>query len=208
MCGKGTMTIQPTRSDAVKNRRRIMLAARAVFAEEGMSAEMKVIAERAGVGVGTVYRNFATKEGLVVAMIGDLMSEFRQALEAVEDVEDVAEALVRLLATGWRMAEQSGGLFLALAHGGVDPRGLSDDLLKRVTGLIQRGIDRGTLRQDVSARFMAEYVEATIPGVYLQLRMVHGPDEAAENCTRMLLGAMLAPGAEMEPLMVRWRSLS
>jgi AcrR family transcriptional regulator len=202
------MTIQPTRSDALENRRRIMLAAREIFAEEGMGAEMKAIAERAGVGVGTVYRNFATKEGLVVAMIGDLMSEFRQALEAVEAVEDVAQALVRLLTTGWRMAEQSGGLFLALAHGGVDPRGLSDDLLERVTRLMQRGIDSGTLRQDVGARFMAEYVEATIPGVYLQLRMVYGPEEAAEQCTRMLLGAMLAPGVEMEPLMAVWRSLS
>jgi AcrR family transcriptional regulator len=202
------MTIQPTRSDARENRRRIIQAAREVLAEEGIGAEVKVIAERASVGVGTVYRNFATKEGLIVAMVSELLAEFREGLAAVEAVEDSVEALMRLLAHGFGMAEHSGALFVALMQGGVDPRGLGEDIVSRVARVLQRGAHAGTLRQDVDARFMAEYIKATMPLLYLQLRGRYTAEETAENCTRLLLAAMVAPGTAMEPLMERWRFLS
>jgi AcrR family transcriptional regulator len=60
---------KPLRADAVRNRARILDAARAAFAEYGRDAQMDEIAARAGVGVGTVYRHFPTKQSLAVAIV-------------------------------------------------------------------------------------------------------------------------------------------
>src|SRR6202158_5442631 len=57
------------RKDALANRSRILLAAREEFAERGLAAEMKDIADRAGVGVGTLYRHFDNRDGLIAAVI-------------------------------------------------------------------------------------------------------------------------------------------
>jgi AcrR family transcriptional regulator len=61
--------IKPLRADAVRNRAKILDAARAAFAASGRDAQMDDIARRAGVGVGTVYRHFPTKESLAVAIV-------------------------------------------------------------------------------------------------------------------------------------------
>ena len=57
------------RADAVKNRARILQAAEEVFAANGISAPIDMVAEQAGVGVGTVYRHFPTKEALFEAIV-------------------------------------------------------------------------------------------------------------------------------------------
>ncbi|GHJ43583.1 putative transcriptional regulatory protein TetR [Catellatospora sp. TT07R-123] len=57
------------RSDAVRNRTKVLEAAEAVLGEQGLSARMDEIARRAGVGVGTLYRHFATKEALYQAIV-------------------------------------------------------------------------------------------------------------------------------------------
>ena len=60
---------KPLRADARRNRDRIVEAARAAFAESGLDAQMDDVAARAGVGVGTLYRHFPTKDALVRAVI-------------------------------------------------------------------------------------------------------------------------------------------
>lgn len=60
---------KPLRADAARNRAKILEAARGAFAEAGPQAQMDDIARRAGVGVGTVYRHFPTKQSLAVAMV-------------------------------------------------------------------------------------------------------------------------------------------
>ena len=60
---------RPMRADAVKNRQRILEAAEAIFATEGLSVPIDTVAERAGVGVGTLYRHFPTKEALFEAIV-------------------------------------------------------------------------------------------------------------------------------------------
>ena len=57
------------RADARRNHERILDAAREVFAEYGIDAQMDDVARRAGVGVGTVYRHFPTKEALSVELV-------------------------------------------------------------------------------------------------------------------------------------------
>ncbi len=65
---------RPLRADARRNRERVLAAARVVFAEHGHEAQMDDVARRAGVGVGTVYRHFPTKEALIEALALDASS--------------------------------------------------------------------------------------------------------------------------------------
>jgi len=60
--------LKSERSDAVANRERILEAARIVFARRGLDAEVREIAEEAGVGIGTLYRHFGSREGLLMAL--------------------------------------------------------------------------------------------------------------------------------------------
>ena len=64
-----SQTDRPLRADARRNRERILQSAREVFAEYGIDAQMDDVASRAGVGVGTVYRHFPTKEALIVELV-------------------------------------------------------------------------------------------------------------------------------------------
>ena len=68
------------RSDAVANRESILEAARQLFAEKGLAAEVREIAERAGVGVGSLYRHFDSREGLVRAVMEAAAEELVQSL--------------------------------------------------------------------------------------------------------------------------------
>src|SRR5271163_45641 len=63
------------RADAVKNRQRILEAAEAIFATEGLAVPIDTVAERAGVGVGTLYRHFPTKEALFEAIVIERLLE-------------------------------------------------------------------------------------------------------------------------------------
>ncbi|MDX6553845.1 MAG: hypothetical protein QOD86_40 [Miltoncostaeaceae bacterium] len=86
------------RADARRNRARVLDAARAAFAERGLEAQMDEIARAAGVGVGTVYRHFETKEALLEAValepLGELIERCRAALEE-EDAGAALESFLR-----------------------------------------------------------------------------------------------------------------
>ncbi len=93
------------RADALRNRQKVLKGARRTFAEEGLDADIASIARRAGVGVGTVYRHFATKEALLQALAQD---HFERLADIVEEVtaEDHApwEAIEEMI---WRTATYS-----------------------------------------------------------------------------------------------------
>ena len=67
------------RADARRNRKRVLEAARELFAEHGFEAQIDQIASRAGVGVGTVYRHFPTKDDLLEALIHERFDGLAQA---------------------------------------------------------------------------------------------------------------------------------
>lgn len=75
-------TDPPTlRRDAARNRAAVLLAARQVFAEQGLDVAMAEIARRAGVGIATLFRNFPTREDLITAVFDDKMAAYRDAVE-------------------------------------------------------------------------------------------------------------------------------
>jgi AcrR family transcriptional regulator len=72
------MNRRAPRADAVRNRARILVAAREAFARDGVDGPLDAIAERAGVGPGTVHRHFPTKEALITAVITDRLDELAE----------------------------------------------------------------------------------------------------------------------------------
>jgi AcrR family transcriptional regulator len=82
------VTDRPLRADARRNRERILDAARRTFAADGMQAQMDDVAAKAGVGIGTVYRHFPTKEALLTAIVAEKFAHFTTfALEALQEPE-------------------------------------------------------------------------------------------------------------------------
>jgi AcrR family transcriptional regulator len=88
---------RPLRRDARENRERILEAARGAFAELGIDASVEDIACRAGVGIGTLYRRFPTKDALIDAVFEEHLDLIAAAAEQALEAPDVWEALLRYL---------------------------------------------------------------------------------------------------------------
>ena len=92
------MTATPrTRADAVRNAERVLAAASEVLAEKGAEAGVPEIAARAGVGKGTVYRCFPTKEHLIGAVLVERLRWYEESARAAAERPDAWEAFVGLL---------------------------------------------------------------------------------------------------------------
>lgn len=88
---------RPLRKDAERNRRRILQAAREVFARDGLSASLDAIAAHAGVGVGTVYRRFPDKAELIDALFEQGVDNVVAVAEEGLAIEDPWDGLVHFL---------------------------------------------------------------------------------------------------------------
>ncbi len=95
---------KPLRADARRNRERILKAARAVFADQGIDAQIDDVAKRAKVGVGTVYRHFPTKEALRDALVRERFEEIAGYAEEALRRDDAWEGFCELI---WRAAERN-----------------------------------------------------------------------------------------------------
>ena len=97
------------RRDAARNRDKILAAARAAFDEEGVDVGVEVIAQRAGVGVGTLYRRFPTKELLIEAVVNELLEQVHATATTVLHNEPAGDGFAQyLLAVGWLQFEHAG----------------------------------------------------------------------------------------------------
>jgi AcrR family transcriptional regulator len=144
---------RPMRADAAKNRLRILEAAEEVFAAEGVSVPVDTVAERAGVGVGTLYRNFPTKEALFEAIVVMRLTELARAAEDLADAEDPGAAFFTFLRLLADRAAMKRDLFAALATAGIDIKSQCSELNERLQQGVQRLLERaqrtGAVRSDV-----------------------------------------------------------
>jgi len=101
-----TSAEKPLRADARRNREKVLAAARAVFSEEGVDAQMDDVARRADVGVGTVYRHFPTKEALLNALSDELFAVVAVYTRNQLTLDDPWEAFTRAM---WFGAEKTAG---------------------------------------------------------------------------------------------------
>jgi AcrR family transcriptional regulator len=191
----------PERADARANRARLVEAARAVFSERGLAAEMKEIAERAGVGVGTIYRNFPSKEDLVLAIMRDALAAAIAEARVAEALDDPIDGLRALLASALAMIGRYGWLVEAVLGGHLPPNPQmraeigSYEHLSRFERLLQRAVGQGRLRADLDIPVAATMLTGTItPWNYRRFLAGRTPEQAAEAVmTSFLRGA--APDA-------------
>lgn len=92
---------RPARRDAARNQQLVTDAARFVLAEHGLDASMELIAARAGVGIGTVYRNFPTKDALIDELIRDIFDDLIAAATAARAEVDGLEQFLRHLGSSF-----------------------------------------------------------------------------------------------------------
>jgi AcrR family transcriptional regulator len=141
---------RPLRADARRNRERVLEAAKAVFSEQGREAQMDDVARKAGVGVGTVYRHFPTKEALVSALATSMFETVLDHARAALEIEDPWEAFTTAL---WRGGEilASDRAFNEIVGQAQMPfsEEIQLEMLTVFSELLQRAKDSGDLRPDV-----------------------------------------------------------
>src|SRR3954453_8921461 len=133
---------RPLRADARRNRERVVSAAGVVFSEQGRDAQMDDVAKRAGVGVGTVYRHFPTKEALIEALMVEAFRSLAVEAQRGLGIEDPWEAFATVL---WHGAEVMSAdramseVFASIPNVAESARPTIEGLTANVDELIRRG---------------------------------------------------------------------
>ena len=142
------------RADAIRNRERLIAAATQVFGKGAAQASLEAVAREAGVGIGTLYRHFPTREALFEAVyrhevdqLGELAEQLACEAPPTEALRSWLHANIRLAATKRGMVEA-----LLLAAYRSDLKAYSFERLTHALGLLlARGVEMGDFRADISA---------------------------------------------------------
>ena len=154
------------RVDSIRNRERLLEAATEIFSAGGPQASLEAVAKKAGVGIGTLYRHFPTRDALFdavyrheVDLLGDLAERLARDEAPVEALKTWLQANVRLVATKKGMIE---ALQLA-AHGSSELKAYSyDRMIGAIRLLLDRAVKAGEVRDDVPP----EDLLRTLVGIY------------------------------------------
>ncbi len=186
------------RKDMRRNLERVLQAAHELFAERGAEVTVHEVAHRAGVGVGTVYRRFPSKEHLFVAVQAAVCNDTHRCLqEAAAGAHDPADRLRALVGAHYRRLEQQAAL-LDMRPDGASSCGIGQDqpfygtLLAMLVAIIAEGQHAGSMRRGEPMLLAALALELLTPRTFANLRHIHGgrADELAEHVTRFLLAGL------------------
>ncbi len=137
------------RADAQRNLDRVLLAAAECFAERGVDASADEIARRAGVGHGTVYRRFPTKDALLAAVLGVHLRELAATADAALAEPEPGEAFARFLRDAADAYARNRSLIEAIDRCQQTPE--AGELVQAVRRLLRRAQQAGAVRGDVTA---------------------------------------------------------
>ena len=154
---------RPLRADARRNRERLLEVADRVFTERGVGASTEEVARAAGVGIGTVFRHFPTKEALLAAVLAERLTRLAAEAEALSGDPDPGAALDRLVRLVVGHARAKNAYADALGDGIAGVRAeVRGRLQAAVAALLQRAQAVGAVRADLSpADLMALLVGAS-----------------------------------------------
>jgi AcrR family transcriptional regulator len=143
---------RPLRADAARNRTRVLDAARTAFAEAGLDVGVEEIARRAGVGKGTLYRRFPTKEALVRAIFEDILGDLERLARATDAEPDARSAFARFLGDAARMQASNQGFYDVVAQR-LGAAALTADQRRRLLDAagrpLRRAQEAGVVRSDL-----------------------------------------------------------
>jgi AcrR family transcriptional regulator len=153
MGGQSAETVRKPRADAVRNRERVLEAAKAVFSAGGPDASLEAVARRAGVGIGTLYRHFPTREALFEAVYRREVQQLGELAEQLKSEAAPVDALRRWLRSNVEFVATKKGMSAALAlaaHGSSELYAYTfDRLTKAVGALLDRAVAAGEIRADI-----------------------------------------------------------
>lgn len=177
----------PRRADARRNRERILEAACEAFAADGRLVPLDDIARRAGVGAGTVYRNFSTKEALFRAVVTDRIEAIVDEAVSLEGADDPAEAFYGFVVRVVDRAMFNHAVCDALAADlkGFDAGGVDTRFTAALDHLLRRAQTAGAVRSDVDI----QDVRALMTGaMYMERR--RGPGGSPGRMTSLICDAL------------------
>jgi AcrR family transcriptional regulator len=141
---------RPLRADAARNRQLLLDAARDAFDHHGVTASLDDIARAAGVGPGTLYRHFPTRDQLVLAVINEGLTDIHRLGTALLDDDDPMGALRRWLDAYVAQASMFDGLARTLTRPRADDEWSTCRLARSAgSALVARAAAAGLIRDDI-----------------------------------------------------------
>jgi AcrR family transcriptional regulator len=141
------------RADALRNRERVLAAARAVFSAGGPRASLEEVAAKAGVGIGTLYRHFPAREALFEAVYRREVDQLAELAETLLHDPSPVRALRHWVHANIEFVAVKKGMAAALALAAHGSSALSaytmDRLTKAVGDLLDRAVAAGEIRADI-----------------------------------------------------------
>ena len=147
-------TTTATRSDALRNRAKLVAAARELFAESGVDVSVEEITHHARVGMGTLYRHFPTKDELIDAVLEDAFDEIIRLAREAAAVDDAWEGLTGFFERLLQLHAQNRGVkdIVALrGHGSRRAEAMRARLRPLLAEVVARAHEQGTLRRDFTS---------------------------------------------------------
>lgn len=142
------------RADSIRNRERLLVAATKVFSSDSRQASLEAVAREAGVGIGTLYRHFPTREALFEAVYRHEVDQLFALAEKLSRGADPTEGLRNWLHANIRLVATKKGMVEALqlvAHGSSELKTYSfDRLTTAIAMLLDRGVAAGDFRSDIA----------------------------------------------------------
>jgi AcrR family transcriptional regulator len=178
---------RPLRVDAARNRGRIVEAAKAAFAEHGLDVPLEDVAERAGVGIATLYRRFPAREDLIAACFERRLADYAHAAEEALEAPDGWTGFCAYVERTCAMQAADRGLKDVLTRTFPNARALEQNRARGFE-LLLRLIERAKADGGLRADFVPEDHVLLLMG---NAGVVQGAGEAAPDAWRRYLGLML-----------------
>lgn len=153
------------RSDALRNRERLIESAKIVLGPGGPAASLEGVARHAGVGIGTLYRHFPTREDLFQAVYRHEVEQLIRLANALRERSDAIEALRAWVHANVALVATKRGILGAMPVVlGEDSKAMYTELSSRMTAavdeLVQHAIAQGALRPDITAEDLLRTIYA------------------------------------------------
>jgi AcrR family transcriptional regulator len=188
---------RPLRADAARNRELLLAAAADEFAEHGLDASVADIARRAGVGKGTVFRHFATKDDLLAASVLDRIDALSAVGERLLEAADPGAALLEFLTAAAHQRQQRDLSFLQEA-GDLNPEvtRVRAQMFQTVHTLVERARKQGTVRPDVTG---ADVILLMCAPNYVTSYVPDAPPDLWQRYLAIIFDGLRAEGAHPLP---------
>jgi AcrR family transcriptional regulator len=163
MSAMGKTPTKPLRADAERNRSHILEAAAAAFADGGLDVPVAEIARRAGVGPGTLFRRFPTKDDLVIAILEQRIQDICALLDSALAQPDPWAGFVDCMEAAVTMQVRDRGVLESVGErffGDPRVRALKEQINPKVEALLERAQAAGVVRDDIEHQDIPVLIQA------------------------------------------------